>query len=65
MIRVGSPRNLGLMLQEFGRGGRKPGASANATLLFNECIDDKRLAVWLKSSLDSRTNSDVNEAKKV
>ena len=65
VIRVGSPRNLGVLLQEFGRGGRKPGASANATLLFNECIDDKRLAVWLKSSLDSRTNSDANEAKKV
>ena len=65
LIRVGSPRNLGVLLQEFGRGGRKPGASANAILLFNECIDDKHLAVWLKFSLNSRTNSHTNEAKKV
>ena len=65
VIRVGSPRNLGVLLQEFGRAGRKPGVSANAVLLFNECIDDKHLGVWLKSSLDPRTNDNAHDATKV
>ena len=49
VIRIGCPRNLG---QEMGRAGRRIGAKANGILLFNECIDDKRLGLWLKSALD-------------
>ena len=52
VIRIGCPRNLGVLLQEMGRAGRRPGAKANGILLFNEYIDDKRLGLWLKSALD-------------
>ena len=52
VIRIGCPRNLGVLLQEMGRAGRRPGAKANGILLFNEFIDDKRLGLWLKSALD-------------
>ena len=34
IVRVGSPRNLGVLLQEFGRAGRKAGVIANAYLFF-------------------------------
>ena len=44
--------NLGVLLQEMGRAGRRPGAKANGILLFNEYTDDKRLGLWLKSALD-------------
>ena len=57
VVRIGCPRNLGVLLQEFGRAGRKEGMIANALLYFNEYVDDKRLGLWLKSALDS-TNSD-------
>ena len=53
VIRVGAPRSLGVLLQEFGRAGRKAGIIANTYLFFNETIDDKRLGLWLKSSLES------------
>ena len=52
VIRIGCPRNLGVLLQEMGRAGRRPGAKANGILFFNEYIDDKRLGLWLKSALD-------------
>ena len=52
VIRIGCPRNLGVLLQEMGRAGRRPGAKVNGILLFNEYIDDKRLGLWLKSALD-------------
>ena len=45
-------KNLGVLLQEFGRAGRKAGVIANAYLFFNESMDDKRLGLWLKSSLE-------------
>ena len=37
-IRVGSPRNLGILLQEFGRAGRKPGSSTNAFLFLMRAL---------------------------
>ena len=43
IVRVGCPRNLGILLQEFGRAGRKEGMVANGLLLFNEYIDDKAI----------------------
>ena len=55
VIRIGCPRNLGVLLQELGRAGRRPGAKAKGILLFNECMDDKRLGLWLKSALDCHT----------
>ena len=51
-------------MQEFGRAGRKIGVTASATLYFNECIDDKCLGVWLKSSLDPRTTDNAHNAMK-
>ena len=63
IVRVGSPRNLGVLLQEFGRAGRKAGVIANAYLFFNESMDDKRLGLWLKSSLESE-NDAAHEAVK-
>ena len=36
VIRIGCPRNLGVLLQEMGRAGRRPGAKANGILLFND-----------------------------
>lgn len=51
IIRIGCPRNLGVFLQEVGRVGRKPDSTANGMLLFNECVDDKWLGQWLKTSL--------------
>ena len=66
VVRVGCPRNLGVLLQEFGRAGRKEGMVANALLYFNEYIDDKRLGLWLKSSLDSAaaTDNDAHDIAK-
>ena len=52
VIRIGCPRNLGVLLQELGRAGRKPDSTAVGLLLFNEIQDDKRLGVWLKSALE-------------
>ena len=54
VIRIGCPRNLGILLQEL---GRWPGAKANGILVFNECMDDKRLGLWLKSALDCHTQN--------
>ena len=65
VIRIGAPRNLGVLLQEFGRAGRKAGMVAKGFLYFNEYVDDKRLGLWLKSSFDSRTNDDAHEAVKL
>ena len=60
VIRIGCPRNLGVLLQELGRAGRKEQSSANRLLLVNEYIDDKRLGLWMKSLLESEkeTNTD-------
>lgn len=57
VVHIGCPHNLGVLLQEVGRAGRQKDSTANGLLLFNECIDDKRLDLWLKSALDS---SDVS-----
>ena len=64
VVRIGCPRNLGVLLQEFGRAGRKEGMVANAFLYFNESIDDKRLGLWLKSSLDCTTSDEAHEGMK-
>ena len=36
VIRIGCPRNLGVLLQELGRAGRNPGSIAKGSLFFNE-----------------------------
>ena len=65
VIRIGCPRNLGVLLQELGRAGRKTGSLAQALILFNEVIDDKRLGLWLKSALDVKeTNEDIDKVKR-
>jgi len=66
VVRIGCPRNLGVLLQEFGRAGRKEGMVANAFLYFNECVDDKRLGLWVKTALDHTVNGsdEAHEAKK-
>ena len=63
IVRVGSPRNLGVLLQEFGQAGRKAGEIANAYLFFNESMDDKRLGLWLKSSLESENDAAYEAVK--
>jgi len=62
VIRIGCPRNLGVLLQEFGRAGRTPDTVASGLLLFNEVQDDKRLGLWLKSAL-KESNATIDEAK--
>ena len=52
VIRIGCPRNLGVLLQEVGHAGRKPESSANGLLYVNEYVDDKRLGLWMKTLLD-------------
>ena len=59
VIRIGCPCNIRVLLQELGRAGRKPGSVVTGALLFNEVIDDKRLGLWLRSSLESK---EVNPA---
>ena len=44
-IRIGSSRNLGVLLQEFGHAGRKTGIIANAYLFFNESMNNKHLGL--------------------
>ena len=61
VIRIGCPRNLGVLLQEFGHAGRKDGMVANAFLYFNECVDDKRLGLWIKEALDRTIDGDDKE----
>ena len=41
VIRIGCPRNLGVLLQEVGHAGRKEQSSANGLLFVNEYIDDR------------------------
>lgn len=62
VVWIDAPRNLGVLLQEFGSAGRKAGTGE---LYFNEFVDDKRLGLWLKCSFDSRTNDDAHEAVKL
>ena len=64
IVRIGCPRNLGALFQEFDRAGRREGMIANAFLYFNESIDDKRLELWLKSSLDCTTSDNAHESMK-
>jgi len=45
VIRIGCPHNLGGLLQELDRAGRKPNTVASGLLLFNEVLDDKRLGL--------------------
>ena len=52
VIRIGSPRTLAVLLQEFGRARRTAGMVANAYLFFNETVDDNHPGLWLKSSLE-------------
>ena len=65
VVRIGCPRNLGVLLQEVGRAGRQKDSTANELLLCNEYIDDKHLGLWLKSALDCRDqpSSDLEETK--
>ena len=65
VVRIGCPRNLGVLLQEVGRAGRQKDSVANGLLLCNEYIDDKRLGLWLKSALDCRdkSSSDLERTK--
>ena len=65
VVRIGCPRNLGVLLQEVGRAGRQKDSTANGLLLCNEHIDDKHLGLWLKSALDCRDqpSSDLEETK--
>ena len=56
-MRIGFPRNLSVLLQEVGRAERQKDSVANGLLLFNECIDDKRLGLWLKLTLNSSDES--------
>ena len=63
VIQVGAPRSLGVLLQEFGRAGRKAGVIVNAYLFFNETVDDKRLGLWLKSSLESEVDEAYENVK--
>ena len=49
----------------LGTAGRKTGSLAQALILFNEVIDDKRLGLWLKSALDVKeTNEDIDKVKR-
>ena len=43
VVRIGCPRNLGMLLQEVGRAGRQKDSIANGLLLCYEYINDKRL----------------------
>ena len=45
VIRLGCMRNLGVLIQEFGRAGRG-GEQADGYLWFNEYKDDQRLTYW-------------------
>ena len=64
VIRIGCPCNLGVLLQELGRAGRKPNSTASGLLLFNEVQEDKRLGVWLKSALECKEeNAHIEQAK--
>ena len=45
VIRLGCMRNLGVLIQEFGRAGRG-GKQADGYLWFNEYKDDQRLTYW-------------------
>ena len=45
VIRLGCMRNLGVLIQEFGRAGRA-GEQADGYLWFNEFKDDQRLTYW-------------------
>ena len=56
VIRIGCPHNFGVLLQELGRAGRKPGSVATGILYFNEVVDDKQLGLWLKSTLETKEN---------
>ena len=64
VIRIGCPRNLGVLLQELGRAGRKPNSTALGLLLFNEVQDDKRLGVWLKSALEKSNEGNAHYEQK-
>ena len=65
VVRIGCPRNPGVLLQEVGHAGRQKNSTANGLLLCNEYIDDKRIGLWLKSALDCRDqpSSDLEETK--
>ena len=65
VIRIGCPRNLGVLLQEVGRAGRKEQSLANGLLFVNEYIDDKHLGLWLKSLLDSEKETGTNSRLQV
>lgn len=45
VVRLGCMRNLGVLIQEFGRAGRG-GEQADGYLWFNEYKDDQRLTYW-------------------
>jgi len=53
-----------VLLQEFGRAGRKEDMIVNPMLYFNEYIDDKCLGLWLKSLLDSTISDEAYDITK-
>jgi len=65
VIRIDCPHNLGVLLQELGRAGRKSGSVATGILYFNEVVDDNRLGLWLKSALETKENDQRMEEVKL
>ena len=64
VVHIECPGKLGILLQEVGRAGRQKDSTANDLLLFNECINDKQLDLWLKSALDcSDASSKLEQVK--
>ena len=65
VIRIGCPRNLGVLHQEVGHAGRKPESSANGLIYVNEYVDDKRLGLWMKTSLDLDPEKQSSKSEEV
>ena len=59
VIRLGCMRNLGVLIQEFGRAGRG-GEQADGYLWYNEFKDDQRLTYWTMGC----TSEEVESIKK-
>ena len=62
VFRVGCMRNVGVVVQEFGRAGRNDNAS-DGFLLVNENKDDQRLIFWMQNcSADEQERQKNNYA---
>ena len=55
VIRLGCMRNIGVVIQEFGRAGRG-GEQSDGYLFFNEHKDDQRLTYWTLKCNEEDTN---------